>query len=154
MDELTVRRHLDASPREAWALLIDLDHAVTAGGTVELVVRAGDGTRARAELTHRSGDRIDRFEVVVVDVRTDEHQLVFDVRCRGERWRVTATLAARPGVLAGADLELVARRAWPPPGEPGTARAAHAVAILLDEAAWGLAAAASAGTTRSLTAAG
>jgi uncharacterized protein YndB with AHSA1/START domain len=96
---VTVRRWIDAPPREVWKRLVDLDGLVVRDPELDLVDLAGDGRLHRgttAVLSRRRGARHVTFELTAVAVE-DPYRLVLSLTTHRTRWTVRIELTPCSG---------------------------------------------------------
>jgi hypothetical protein len=103
---LSVRRWVEAPPREVWRRVVDLDGLVVRDPELDLVDLTGDETLRRgttAVLSRRRGARHVTFELTVVAAEAP-HRLVLCVTTHRTRWTVRIELT--PCADAATDLHL------------------------------------------------
>jgi uncharacterized protein YndB with AHSA1/START domain len=96
---VTVRRWIDAPPREVWRRLVDLDGLVVRDPELDLVDLAGDGRLHRgttAVVSRRKGARHVNFELTAVAVE-DPYRLVLCLTTHRTRWTVRIELTPCSG---------------------------------------------------------
>jgi hypothetical protein len=135
MHAVTVRRWIDAPPREVWSRLVDLDGLVLRDPELELVELAGEGhlvRGTRAVLARRHGARQSTFELTVVAADAP-FRLVWCLATHRTRWTVRFELTpcadAATDCLVHAELDPVGARLGRP--SLGGGAAARDVTALL-----------------------
>lgn len=106
VESLTVRRWIDAPPRDVWRRVVDIDGLVVRDPELDLIDLTGDGTLRRgttAVLSRRRGTRHTTMAVGVVAAESP-FRLVLCITTNRTRWTVRIELT--PCADGATDLQL------------------------------------------------